>query len=239
MRDVQPHYDLQLSTLEALASARRYNSWIAALALPHLGDHPIEIGSGLGDQAHLWLEAGLGRITLSDLERRSVDALQARFRHDDRVDVRLLDLATCEPGDYSAVVAVNVLEHIVGDRAALAAAARLVRPGGKVIVFVPAFPMAMSRFDRDIGHIRRYRRRTLTARLLEVGLRPSTVHYVNAPGLLAWMVMMKVLRGRPQEGLGLRLWDDLVVPITRRVEQRVRPPFGQSLLAVGIADGSS
>ncbi len=38
---------LQHRVLEALESARNYNAWIASLALPYLGDDPIEVGSGL------------------------------------------------------------------------------------------------------------------------------------------------------------------------------------------------
>ena len=59
MRDAQPHYDLQLEVLETLADARNYNDWVSSLAFPYLGDDPLEIGSGLGDQAALWLERGL------------------------------------------------------------------------------------------------------------------------------------------------------------------------------------
>ncbi len=235
MRDVQPHYELQLRVLEAVASAERYNRWIASLALPHLGEHPIEIGSGLGDQAALWLEAGVPRITLSDLEPRSVESLRERFSDEPRVDLLQLDLATLASGSYSAVVALNVLEHIEDDAKALIASRSLVRPRGRVIVFVPAFPFAMSRFDREIGHFRRYTKQTLVDRFVAAGLEPISARYVNAPGLIAWFVMMKLLRGRPSDGRLVRLWDRTAIPPTRAVETRWAAPFGQSLLMVGIA----
>ena len=230
--DIQPHYGLQLRVLEALASARRYNEWVASLAMPHLGDDPLEIGSGLGDQAAAWLEQGVARITLSDLESRAVEALQRRFADDERVRIRRLDLARCEPAAFSSVVATNVLEHIEDDVAALERAGNLVRPGGKVVVFVPAFPFAMSRFDRELGHYRRYTTRTLTQRLTQAGLETLTVEYVNAPGLLAWVVCMKLLRMRPSGGAPERLWDRFIVPATRRLEGLRPPPFGQSIVAV-------
>jgi hypothetical protein len=59
------------------------------------------------------------------------------------------------------------------------------------------------------------------------------VSYVNAPGLLGWIVAMKWLRREPSEGVLLRAWDKVVVPVARRVEAVKAPPFGQSLLAVG------
>jgi hypothetical protein len=46
---------------------------------------------------------------------------------------------------------------------------------------------------------------------------------------------MKWLRRAPGEGVLLRVWDNAVVPVARRVEAAKAPPFGQSLLAVGRA----
>ena len=125
-----------------------------------------------------------------------------------------------------------MLEHVVDDVAALKGASRLVRRGGKVVVFVPAFPAAMSRFDRELGHHRRYTRATLRGAVVAAGLEPEIVRYVNAPGLPVWLVWMRLLGRRPNEGLALTIWDRLVVPVARAVERRVEPPFGQSILGV-------
>ena len=59
---------LQHSVLEALEGARNYNAWVASLVLPHLGDDPIEIGSGTGTNAALLLDAGLGTLTVTETD---------------------------------------------------------------------------------------------------------------------------------------------------------------------------
>jgi hypothetical protein len=107
-----------------------------------------------------------------------------------------------------------------------------VRRDGKVVVFVPAFPMAMSRFDLELGHYRRYTRKTLRATFVAADLEPEIVRYVNAPGLPVWFIWMRLLGRRPTEGLALSIWDRLVVPVARALEQRVEMPFGQSILGV-------
>jgi SAM-dependent methyltransferase len=223
---------LQHSVLEALESARNYNSWVASLVLPHLGDDPIEVGSGTGTNAALLLEAGLGRLTVTETDPKLVERLRERFAGDERVDVRHVDLLDPPEGGHSGLLALNVLEHIEDDVGALVAAGRLVRPGGAVVVFVPAFPFAMSEFDRAIGHHRRYTKGAARAAFAAAGLSIDDLRYVNAPGLAAWTVGMRLLRMRPRDGLVLRGWDRAVVPVARRVERRVSPPFGQSLLAV-------
>jgi SAM-dependent methyltransferase len=224
--------DVQLEALEALEDAHNYNDWITSLVLPYLGDHPVELGSGLGYQTRLLLAAGLPQVTVSEPSESGVERLRGQFAGDPRVDCRRIDFRDPPSGDFPAAYAVNVLEHVADDVSALRGAARLVRPGGRIVVFVPAFPVAMSRFDREIGHHRRYTRDTMRAALRSAGLEPEVVRYVNAPGLLAWILWMRLLRRRPADGLGLRAWDRLVVPLTRTVEQRVAPPFGQSVLAV-------
>jgi hypothetical protein len=83
-----------------------------------------------------------------------------------------------------------------------------------------------------VGHYRRYRRDELKTKLRTSGFDPLSLHYVNAPGLLAWLVMMKIAGGYPRDGFALRSFEQLV-RILRRIEDRWSPPFGQSVFAVG------
>jgi SAM-dependent methyltransferase len=222
----------QHQVLVALETARNYTSWIASLVLPYLGDDPIEIGSGTGTSASIWLETGVPRLTVSDASEEMVADLHRRFAGDSRVSVRRVDLLESEPRGHSACVALNVLEHIADDRAAIRAMSCLVRREGRIVVLVPAFPFAFSRFDRAIGHERRYTRASLRRAFEDAELDVERLHYVNAPGLLAWTIGMKLLRVTPRDGFALRVWDRLVVPPTRWLEAHRSPPFGQSLLAV-------
>jgi hypothetical protein len=108
----------------------------------------------------------------------------------------------------------------------------LVRPGGSVVVFVPAFEFAMSRFDTAVGHVRRYTVQSLTSAMREAGLTVEQAKYVNIPGLAAWVVGMRLLRMTPGDGRLLAAWDRHVVPRTRRWESGHAAPFGQSVFAI-------
>jgi SAM-dependent methyltransferase len=228
--------DVQRRVLEALEGAENYNAWLAELTRPWLGDDPLEIGSGFGGNAELWLRAGVERLTVSEIDPYSLERLDARFANEPRVTVERIDLNDAVDGSYSAVVGLNVLEHIADDVAALQAAGRLVAPGGRVVMFVPAFDFAMGNFDRAIGHYRRYTRQSLSNTFVGAGLRPERVHYVNSVGLAAWFISVRLLRQEPREGLMLRAWDRGVIPLVRRLERRAKPPFGQSVLGVAVVD---
>jgi SAM-dependent methyltransferase len=224
---------LQDQVLEDLASAVNHRRWLCELARPYLGGDALEIGSGLGHYAETWLRMG-ERVTASEGSAPRAAALRARLAAAPGIAVRVLHAPVAETGDYSAVVAFNVLEHIPDDVAALRSFAGLVRAGGRVVLVVPAFGFAMSGFDRAVGHQRRYTVPALRQALEHAGLRVERIHYVNWLGLLAWVVMMKWLNGRPRESLLLRVWDGVLVPLVRFTERWVRPPFGQSVFAVAV-----
>jgi hypothetical protein len=224
---------LQTDVLEELSDARRYRTWLADLARPHLGEHPIEVGSGTGEYALEWAPS-LATFTATEADDGRHRALCSRFEGHDIIRVRYLllgDEASDAADEHSSAVAFNVLEHIPDDVAALRAMRQLVRPGGAVVLIVPAFPSAMSRFDLAIGHQRRYTRRTLGDALTAAGLGVEQLRYVNPIGLLNWYVTVKGIGMQPRNGAALRLYDRMVVPVARTLD-RFHVPFGQSVFAV-------
>jgi hypothetical protein len=233
--DVAGDSVLQSRALEACLAAERYQRWLADMAIPYLGANPIELGSGLGNYAQWWLDnARISGITLVERDSSRLSHLRARFEGISRVHVTDLDIFSLhgERAQHTSLIAYNFLEHVEHDSLALRAAHRLCQAGAPVVIFVPAFPFAFGEFDRRVGHFRRYTRASLGRTFLEAGLIPESIRYVNAPGLLTWFVGVRLLHMSPTDSRLLRLWDAVVVPITRSVESRVNLPFGQSVLGV-------
>ena len=227
---------VQSLVLEGLATAVNHRRWFVELALPHLGDDPIEVGSGLGDYALEWATR-FGRFTATEADPERLVMLKERLAGTPSVTVRELLLPTEEVGNYSGAVSYNVLEHIEDHVGALRSMAGLVRPGGAIVLIVPAFQFAMSRADIATGHVRRYTKRTLGAALESAGLTIEHVRYVNALGLLGYYMATSVFKLMPKEGPMVKLYDRLVLPVTKAAEQVVRPPFGQSVFAVARTPG--
>ena len=99
-------------------------------------------------------------------------------------------------------------------------------------MWVPGYMQLYGDFDRRVGHVRRYTPRTLREAIVSAGLAAAEVRPVNLLGGIAWWLAVRrggVGSPRPQL---LRVYDRVVVPITRALEQRVTPPFGQSIFAV-------
>jgi ubiquinone/menaquinone biosynthesis C-methylase UbiE len=232
---------LQSDVLEELSDARHYRRWLADMARAHLGEDPIEIGSGTGDYALEWL-SDVVTFTATEADEDRYKALAERFSDNEDINVRYLllgedrDPSDIDEARHSAAIAYNVFEHIPDDVGALRDMSRLVRPNGAVVLLVPAFPSAMSRFDRAIGHQRRYTKASLTATIADAGLSIQELRYLNPAGLLTWYVTVKLLRMTPRNGPLLRFYDWTIVPLARLAD-RLRTPFGQSLFAVARVPG--
>ncbi|MGH7480937.1 MAG: class I SAM-dependent methyltransferase [Longimicrobiales bacterium] len=224
--------------LDALADARNYYRWLIGRFEPHLGPRVIEVGAGIGTFAE-WI-LGTGRVealTLIEPAANNYPRLARRFAADPRVRaVRgfLEEQVQEQEGEQGqdALVAVNVLEHVEDDVAFLDAAWRALRPGGALLIFVPAGPRIFGTLDRALEHHRRYDRKTLRRRLETAGFRIETLRYANSVGVLAWFLTGRVLRRTTLDAAIVKLYDRLVVPWLLAFENRVAPPLGQSLLAV-------
>ncbi|MEN3615709.1 class I SAM-dependent methyltransferase [Plantactinospora sp. ZYX-F-223] len=231
MAEITGDQRIQEEVLEGLATAVNHRRWFVELALPYLGNNPIEIGSGLGDYAIEWAPF-LERFTATEADPDRLVALKERLASEPTIEVRQMLLPNTEQGDYSAAVSYNVLEHIEDHVGALRSMRNLVRPGGAIVLIVPAFEFAMSPADIATGHVRRYTKKTMRAALEEAGLEVETLHYANALGLLGYYMATSVFRLMPKEGPMVKLYDTLVLPVTKAAERVVRPPFGQSVFAV-------
>ena len=215
------------------ADQRRYRAFQRELIAPHCGASLLEVGAGLGEFASTL--RGLERHVVTDVDPGAVASMADRFADRPEVEARRLDLDE-RPLDAGApvatVLAINVLEHIEDDAGALRAMASLVEPGGTVVMWVPGYQQLYGDFDRRVGHVRRYTPSTLRAAFVAAGLNPRVTKPVNLLGGLAWWLMVRRGGvGEPKPGL-VRTYDRFVVPTTRFVERRVRPPFGQSVLGV-------
>ncbi len=116
------------------------------------------------------LEAGCGTGgNLAALSRRGqisafephIDALA--FAREKHPEVEILEAALpsplpYEPGSFDLVAALDVLEHVADDLEAARALVGLVRPGGWLIVTVPAHQALWGSHDRRLHHMRRYGR---------------------------------------------------------------------------------
>lgn len=126
---------------------------LECLALPPSA-RVLEAGCGTG--GNLYSLQRLGEVSAFEPHPAAIEI--ARSRHPD-IGVEVGELPDCLPfpkDAFDLVAALDVLEHVDEDRAALGALVRFARPGGYVIVTVPTHPYLFGRHDLRLHHKRRY-----------------------------------------------------------------------------------
>jgi len=141
---------------------------------------------------------------------------------------------------FDVVLALDLIEHVREDRRVIAEAARVLRPGGHLLVTVPAFPFLFSSHDRALGHFRRYRKAELLEVLTSVGLEVEKISYFNF-FLFPPIFLFRVLRRKPRDKSGsdlfrlpgfLNAFFYLLLNLETRIVLKSGLPLGVSLVAV-------
>jgi hypothetical protein len=202
---------------------------------PFVGERVLEVGAGLGaitqalcgSKQRRWvcLEPDLGLA--EGLARRAV-----RGELPAVCEVQAGNLATLDPGlRFDTVLYVDVLEHIEHDAEELLRAASFLTSGGALVVLAPAHAWLYTSFDRAIGHLRRYTKRTLAA-LTPPGLHRVELAYLDSVGLLASLGNRFLLRADLPTARQIWAWDRWLVPLSRITDPLLGHTVGKSVLGV-------
>lgn len=223
--------DNLLTTLSSLESAVNYRNWLLHLSSAFMAGPVLEVGAGRGTFTPFLAKSGA--VTALEPSERMAELLKSAVAAVPQVSIVVGELSDVPPAPvHGSAVMFNVLEHIENDGEALRQIYDRLVPGGHLVIWVPAFQLLYSDFDRRIGHNRRYRLRPLRSLVQQSGYEVVQSSYANAPGWVSWLLFCRLFRATPTDGAAPRIYDRYAVPVIRRIESVIRPPFGQSVFLV-------
>lgn len=165
-----------------------YYKWIYGIFRPYLGGEVIELGCGAGHGISVYLSE-TDHLTAVDYNPELLRALADRHS-DAKLTPLALDLLedwhALPQGKADAVLMMDVLEHFRRDRDFIQKAAKLLKPGGHLLMKVPAQAELYGEIDQASGHYRRYDRQDLEALALAEGLELVSLRSINRLGALAY-----------------------------------------------------
>jgi SAM-dependent methyltransferase len=166
--------------LAALESADHYNACLTDLVRRTAGREKrlIDFGGGVGTFAKRLQRRGYEVVCIEP------DESQRRQLIDDGFEA-LPALDTLPDDAASVVFSLNVFEHIREDAATVVQLWKKLRPGGVVLIYVPAFDCLWSSLDDQVKHCRRYTKRSLRHLVEQAGFSVEEVRYADALGFLA------------------------------------------------------
>ena len=196
----------------------------------------LEVGCGTGHNFAMLKK--FGRLDACELDYCARALATKRLRRKVE-DAKLPDLSMFERNSYDLVALLDVLEHVRGDVTALRAIHRRLKPGGALLLTVPANPWMWSAHDAAHHHFRRYAKRQLVKVLTDAGFEMQLLSYFNT--LLVPVVAAARIAGKlvgkeaaddslPRGPLNAAL--DKIFGLEAGLIGRVPMPFGVSLIAV-------
>ena len=102
-----------------------------------------------------------------------------RERGEEDVLLQEADRLPFEDESFELLTAFDVIEHIEDDREALTEWARVLKPGGWMLIYTPALPWLFNDHDRAVHHKRRYMKAELREKITRSGLVIEHISYVN------------------------------------------------------------
>jgi SAM-dependent methyltransferase len=221
------------SELELFRAAVNWKEYYYQMIRGYLGPEVLEVGAGIGGTTRVLCRSGHDRWLCLEPDPRLVESFKAEPDLPSICTIRpivLADLPATET--FDVILYIDVLEHIADDHAEVQRVAAHLKPGGYLVVLGPAHQWFFSPFDQAIGHYRRYNRASLAA-LKPQGLTLQRIKYLDSVGLLASLGSRLLSQKMPTPGQ-IKLWDQWMVPISRRLDRILNFTIGKSVLGVWV-----
>jgi len=225
--------------VRAVGQMINYQKWIYELIAPHIGPETLEAGCGNGNLTSLILEKpGLRRYVGVDHSEELCRQLRESIHRWGKPGCRVLtmdlegeDFQSLSAEPFDTVICLNVLEHIENDQKMMQVFQQLLKPGGKLVLLVPAFQWLYGSIDKIIHHFRRYSKRELLRMIGAANFSPVELRYFNPLGVPAWIWHGKILKLSVHRETDMRTWDKMV-PCLKILDRLIPTPIGLSLFAV-------
>jgi SAM-dependent methyltransferase len=174
--------------LEALESAHNYNDYLTRLICESTeSKNLIDFGAGIGTFSKRLRTAGYHVKCIEP------DPVQRQKLQEQGFDA--LDNITSVPDDsVSFMFALNVFEHIEHDAIAIREVRQKLKPGGTLLIYVPAFACLWTSLDEKLCHYRRYTKTTLRRLVEQEGFVIEQVRYADCLGFIAALVFRALNR---------------------------------------------
>ena len=224
------------SELQLFAKAQNWKTYWMTKAAPYIKGKVLEVGAGIGTNTNLLLkqQKAINKwvclepdLVLANEIKRNVD--QKELHKLEVYDKYLTNFHAQET--FDCILYIDVIEHIKDDHAELERAKNLLKPGGYLIILVPALESLYSEFDKTIGHFRRYDKKQLAK---EVGqdLIKEKLMYLDTLGMLASKANKWILKQPYPFEKQIHFWDSYIIPCSKPLDKLLGYKMGKSLLGI-------
>lgn len=222
--------------LDLFSHATHWKNYYGSIVKPYLGNKVLEVGAGLGSTTETlcdgtqkeWVcvepDPALGNQIVDKLNKGSLPKCCRYIQG--TVD-------NIQDKDFDSALYIDVIEHIENDKEELEKSASRLKPGGYLIILVPAHNFLYSEFDKKIGHFRRYNKKMLKA-VNPQNIEIIQLKYLDSLGCVSSYANKLLLKQSYPTLKQVKFWDNFIVPTSRNFLDKVLfNTVGKSVLLIG------
>ncbi len=216
--------------LRAFDKAKNFRNYQYSLIKKFIKGRVVEIGPGNGSVLKLYFKK-VKSINLFEPSKNLFLNLKRSLKKKKKIRYfnRQFKL---KKNYYDSILYLDVLEHITNDKTEFLKAYKSLKGGGCLIVNVPAFQHLYSKFDSDIGHVKRYDKIFFKQITKNLNGNIKILKYYDSLGyFLALLSKIFINNYKKNFKQKIMLWNSLIV-ISKIVDKIIFNRIGKSLIFV-------
>jgi SAM-dependent methyltransferase len=210
--------------LEALESAHNYNDYLTCLIRESTESKDlIDFGAGIGTFSK--------RLRTAGYHVRCIEPDPVERQRLEKQGFDTLENITSVPDDsVSFIFSLNVFEHIEHDSVAIRGIRQKLKPGGTLLIYVPAFECLWTSFDEKLCHYRRYTKTSLRRLVEQEGFAIENVRYADCLGFISALVFRLFNRSASVlTATSISFYDHWLFPPSRVLDRLFDRWFGKNV----------
>ena len=216
--------------LENFDKAVIWRKYIYLLIKKYINNNVLEVGAGIGSFTKNY-EKKIRNLTLSETDDSNFNLLTSKFK--DKNNIKVINSFTSQISEtFNTILHLNVLEHIEKDVEEINQALKKLKPNGHLIILVPAHNELYGKFDKAIGHIKRYKIDFFKSLKLD-NAEVMELYYLDSLGYFLYYLNKIFFKEEiyPTK-LKIFLWDKLFTPFSMILDKLLYYKFGKNVMCV-------
>jgi len=194
------------------------------------GKKVLEVGSGIGSFSEILLKY-VDELTLLEPDKEYCEILKKKFKNSDKIKEIHNGTISEINKRYDAIIHFQVLEHIEKDNEEILNNLNMINENGYMLICVPSFMSLYSKFDKSVGHHRRYVKQDF----LNFNLGKSFIKkmiYIDSSGYIVYKLFKIFLNTDYPKKFMIIIWDKIFIPISFILDWLLKYKIGKNLIAV-------
>jgi len=215
--------------LENFDKAHIWRKYIYYIIKKYINGNILEVGAGIGSFTKLY-ENQHQNITLSESDKDFCDLLNDKFKNKNNIKITNQFIKEINQ-KFETIIYLNVLEHIEDDIAEVKMAYEKLEKNGHLIILVPAHQKIYSKFDKAVGHFRRYEINFFKDKLSMFNL--IKLIQLDCCGYLLYHLNNLIFQKDVYPSkFKIFIWDKIFTPMTIVLDFLLKYKFGKNILCI-------